>query len=303
MTYTADLTAIWNWLPVFRAVAETEHLPSASKVLHVTPAAISRTIGLLEDRLELELFNRTGKRLVLNGNGRALLTQVQDAMNCVERGLHALDDTAFTGPVRISSVGVLTNYYVLPAILELCSEHSELEPELRNLGTRDAIEALLRGSVDVAFIYEPMTLEGIQVERLGESTSSIYCGSRHPLFELEEPTLEDILQYPFSVPQIGDTGQVLDGWPSDIDRSIGMRITLLTTNLEICLSGQYVTVLPDITARPYVLSGKLRRFGFDQLPSASVFAARRKSADGEGRARGVVEAVTRRVEEVEELLR
>ena len=39
---------IWNWLPAFRAVAETEHLPTASDLLHVTPSALSRTIRLLE---------------------------------------------------------------------------------------------------------------------------------------------------------------------------------------------------------------------------------------------------------------
>lgn len=303
MTYASNLTDVWNWLPVFRAVAETEHLPSASKLLHVTPAAISRTIGLLEDRLEVQLFNRTGKRLVLNGEGRVLLARVQEAMNNVERGLQAMDDTEFSGPVRVSSIGVLTNHFVLPAILKLRAEHPDLEPELRNLGTRDAVEALLRGSIDVAFIYEPMTLEGIQVERLGESTSSIYCGREHPGFSLDEPDIDDLLQYPFSVPQIGDTGQVLDGWPSDVARSIGMRITLLTTNLEICLSGAFITILPDITARPFVLSGELRRFDFDRLPAASVFAARRKSTDGESRARGVVDAVAECVAQVEETLR
>lgn len=303
MSYTSNLTDVWNWLPAFRAVAETEHLPSASKLLHITPAAISRTIGLLEGRLGIPLFNRSGKRLVLNSDGRALLARVQDAMQQVERGLHALDDTAFSGPVRISSVGVLTNHFVLPAVLKLCVAHPDLRPELRNLGTRDAVEALLRGAVDVAFIYEPMTLEGVWVERLGESTSSIYCGRAHPAFGLEDPVLDDLLKYPFSVPQIGDSGQVLDGWPADVARTIGMRITLLTTNVEICLGGAYLTILPDITARPHVLSGNLRRFDFDRLPSASVFAARRASADGEGRARGVVDAVAQRVAEVEETLR
>lgn len=303
MSKRPNLGDIWNWLPVFRAVAETEHLPSAAKRLHVTPAAISRTLGLIEDRLGQSLFNRTGKRLVLNGNGRTLLGAVSEAMASVERGLNALDDDPFLGPVRVSAVGVLTNHYVLPALLELRTEHPALRPELTIMGTRGAAAALVRGSLDVAFIYESMTLEGIKVERVGVSESSVYCGRGHPLFEVEEVTLERALEYPFSVPQVGDTGQVVDGWPSDLSREIGMRITLLTSNVEICRSGEFLTVLPDITAMPYVRSGQLKRLGLDVVPGAQLFAALAHSDDGEHRAQGVIEAVKERVEAVDEMLR
>lgn len=294
------LTDIWNWLPTFRAVAETEHLPTASKRLHVTPAAISRTIGLLEDRLGTPLFNRKGKRLSLNGDGRALLASVQEAMTAVQGGLHNLDDQPLSGPVRISTIGLLTQHYVLPAILELCNAHPDLRPELRIMGTRDAAEALLSGEVDVAFIYESMTLEGLQVERLGTTTASIYCGGTHPLFDREKPGLDELLEFPFSVPQIGDTGRVQDGWPAEIPRQVGMRITLLTTNLAICRSGQFLTVLPDVTALPYTESGQLRRFRFDLVAPISLFVAIRSADGGRARARGVVDAVRRRADQLQQ---
>lgn len=299
MSERPDLKQVWNWLPTFRAVAETEHLPSAAERLHVTPAAISRTLGLLEDRLGYELFNRTGKRLKLNGNGRALLSAVSDAMSSVEDGLHAIADDPFSGPVRVSSIGVLTNHYVLPVLLELADEHDELRPELRVEGTRDAAGLLVRGDIDVAFIYESMTLEGIEVERLGESPSSVYCGRGHPLFERDDVKLEEALEFDFSVPQVGDTGRVMDGWPAEQSRKIGMRITLLTSNLEVCRSGQFLTVLPDVTARRYVEAGELKRLGFGVVPPAQLFAARRESQEAEQRARRVVDAVGERVNQVE----
>lgn len=296
-----ELTDIWKWLPTFRVVAETEHLPTASERLHVTPAAISRTLGLLEDRLGRKLFNRTGKRLVLNADGRALLAAVTDAMESVEEGLETLEDSTMKGPVRVSSVGVLTNHYVVPALTELVGDHDELKPQVRNLRTRQAVEKLLQGTIDVAFVYESLTVEGLRVQRLGVSRSSIYCGRGHPLFDRRAPEFEEILDHPFSVPQIGDTGQVMDGWPVDVDRTVGMRITLLTSNLEVSLSGRFLTVLPDVTARPHVERGQLRRFDFDIVDPAVLFAVRREAGEAaEGRARGVVEAVAGRVEAVED---
>ncbi len=303
MSDLPNLGDIWNWLPTFRVVAETEHLPTASKRLHVTPAAISRTLGLLEDRMGRELFNRTGNRLVLNGDGRRLLEAVSEAMSKVERGLHSLEDSPLSGPVHVSAGGVLTNHYVVPAMLELSNRHEGLEPQVRNMRTGDATQALLEGTLDVAFIYESMTLDGIHVERLGESPSSIYCGCEHPLFDGDDVSLEELTDHPFSVPQIGDTGQIMDGWPADVDRTVGMRITLLTSNLAVCRSGQYLTVLPDVTARPFVEAGQLRRFDIDILPPAPLYAARRESTVSEsGRARGVIDAVRARTRDIEQQL-
>jgi DNA-binding transcriptional LysR family regulator len=292
------LRDVWNWLPTFRAVAETEHLPTAAERLHVTPAAISRTIGLLEDRLGCALFNRSGRRLVLNQKGQKLLEAVREGMAGVERGVHAVTEDPFSGPLRISSLGVLTNHFVLPAMLDLSREHPRLEPRLQNLRTRDAAEALMRGALDVAFVYEHMTFEGLKVQRLGESSASVYCGRGHPLFGAESLELDELLEHPFSVPAIGDTGAVMDGWPSDLPRRIGMRITLLTSNLEVCKSGRFITVLPDVTARPHVEAGELRRFGFGVVPAAAVFATWRATEEEGGRVRKAIEAVRARVERV-----
>lgn len=297
---------VWNWLPTFRAVAETEHLPTAAQRLHVTPAAISRTVGLLEERLGKPLFNRTGRTLVLNESGRELLQRLRSGMENVERGLRRATRPPLSGPVRISSLGLLTNYFALPAVLDLVDEHEDLEPILSNRRTREAAEALLQGKVDVALFYETMTFEGVSIEKFGETSASIYCGRGHPLFEAleagEEVPFERILEHPFSVPGIGDTGKVMDDWPSDIPREIGMRIMLLTSNLEVCRSGRFVTVLPDITAREALQAGEIRRFPYDVIPPTHLYAARRQTDDETGRAALVIEAIRRRAREVEEML-
>ena len=64
---------VWPWLPVFRVVAETEHLPTAAARLHVSPSALSRTIRLVEEALGEELFVRSARRIVLNSAGQRLL--------------------------------------------------------------------------------------------------------------------------------------------------------------------------------------------------------------------------------------
>jgi len=72
-----------NALRAFEAAARAESFAHAATELHVTPAAISRMVRLLEDRLGLALFERTPNRLIATHAGRAYqrgLTPLFDAL-------------------------------------------------------------------------------------------------------------------------------------------------------------------------------------------------------------------------------
>jgi DNA-binding transcriptional LysR family regulator len=275
---------LWNWLPTFAEVAETGSVVAAARRLALTPAAVSRTLRLLEDALGTPVFNRVGRGLVLNASGAALRDAVRAATRDIDAGLSESLGDPFQGPLRVSSLGVLTDHFVVPALIDLKAKHADLQPEHAVLGPAEAATLLVRGLLDVAFWYEDVTAEEIVVERLGHITASIYCGRGHPLFTARRPTLADVLTHPFSVPRIGDTGRVQDGWPSDVPRKIGMRITMLRSNLLVALSGALVTVLPDVTAAPHEAAGELRRLPVLELPPIEIFAARH--AGGLGRRPG-----------------
>ncbi len=294
------LRAVWNWLPAFRAVAETEHLPSAAKRLHVTPPAVSRSIKLLEEALEAELFNRTGGRLVLNRAGQEFLSTLQSAMGDLDRAVERVCEDPLSGSIRVSCLGVLTDYFVLPAILGLLDDYPRLIPHLLTQRPLLSNESLRRGEVDAAFYYEPLTDEALEILSIGEITASVYCGRGHPLFDRPDLTLDDLSTHPFSIPQIGDSGQVMDGWPVHLDRSIGMRITLLTTNLAICRQGRFLTVLPDVVALEALNNGELRRLPFDLLDPIPLFGALRRRDPPGSSGRVVLDAVRRYAAEVAE---
>ena len=68
-----------NTLPAFRSVAELQNLRAAADVLHLTHSAVSQQIRGLEEQLGFELFERRGRRVVINAAGEALLRSVQAA--------------------------------------------------------------------------------------------------------------------------------------------------------------------------------------------------------------------------------
>lgn len=290
------LRAIWGWLPAFRAVAETQHLPTAAARLHVSASALSRTVRLVEESVGEALFVRTGRRIVLNATGKQLLALVQGAEGILERGLRDLLAADFTGELRVSALGVLTDAFVVPALLAVAAEHPGCVPNLSSFRARDANRQLANATLDLAFYYDATASPGITCRRIGALRNGVYCGARHPLFRKANVSTGDVATHPFSVPGIGDRGHFMDNWPVDLERTVGFHITMLTSNLVVALSSQYLTVLPDVVAASHVATKNLRRLPLDVVPDTDVFVACREEDVARPVAVAMVEAVQTRLD-------
>ncbi len=104
-------------LQIFRMVAASASTAAAAEAISLSQSATSAAINELERILDLELFDRVGKRLQLNDNGRALLPQALDILEgaaLIERW--ALDRESQVGTLRIGASTTIGNY-LLPRVL------------------------------------------------------------------------------------------------------------------------------------------------------------------------------------------
>lgn len=248
MAYRDEIRTLWNWLPAFRAVAETEHLPTAATRVHVTAAALSRTVRLLEDELGLPLFHRRGRGLVLNEQGQELLDAVRLAMRIVHDARTSLAGRSEEGPVRIAAGGVsrVMLMAVLPAAL---AELPQIEPWILTPEPGRVVDQLLMGELDLVLSSFVRRAEGLETEVLATATSSVYCGPGHPLFGRAEVTMEEVVDHPFVVPPPDANGTSVDGWPPEVDRRIALVVDRQQTGLEVCRELPLLAVLPDVLAR------------------------------------------------------
>ncbi|HJP90058.1 MAG TPA: LysR family transcriptional regulator, partial [Candidatus Limnocylindrales bacterium] len=69
-------------LRTFVAVAEHGTVSKASEVLNITQPALSRQIGALEHEFGFELFERSGRRLMLTPQGEQLLGSCRSLLAC-----------------------------------------------------------------------------------------------------------------------------------------------------------------------------------------------------------------------------
>jgi len=104
-------------LQIFVAVARSGSTTAASADIALSQSATSSAVNELERLLSLRLFDRAGKRLLLNDNGRALLPRalaLLDGAAGIEQMSH--DGSAQAQSLRIGASTTIGNY-VLPTLL------------------------------------------------------------------------------------------------------------------------------------------------------------------------------------------
>ncbi len=78
------------WLRYFKKLAEKEHLTHTAEQLYISPPSLSATISRLEDELGVQLFDRPGRGISLNNNGRTFLRYVNIALSALDEAKHEL---------------------------------------------------------------------------------------------------------------------------------------------------------------------------------------------------------------------
>ncbi len=280
MEHLRRVSQLWNWLPGFRAVAETEHLPTASKGLHVTPAALSRTVRLLEDDLRQELFTRRGRRLSLNGDGKTLVEAVRRAMRIVHDAIEELGQTTLSGPVKVAAGGV-GQVFARRALAQARRTHPALVPHLLTPRPATAAADLLQGTLDLVVASFVVRGPGLETELLGYDTSGIYCGAGHPLHG-RAATLDEALEYAFAAPPADPAGRTPEGWPPEIPRTVGMVLDRISAGLDVCREGELLSVLPDAFAAQDPELHRLPIELVDPTPVVAMYRTRLEARDRVG---------------------
>jgi DNA-binding transcriptional LysR family regulator len=241
------LSRFWNWLPHFRAVAETEHLPTAAARVHVTPPALSRTLKLLEEEVGHPLFHRRAGRLVLTSDGRRLLEAVRLAMRAVDDAESHLGEVVVGGPLWVAAGGV-SQQRVLRALVALRVTCPTLEPRLLTPDPDRVVDQLWAGELDLAVGSFVKRAPGIGTELLGHERSSVWCGPRHPWFGRTDVAFEEVVRWPFIAPPTEPGGVSPEGWPTDVPRQVAFVVDRIALGVDLCAATELLAVLPDSLA-------------------------------------------------------
>ena len=195
-------------LEVFAEVLKSGSTTQASVMLALSQSAVSAALTDLEGQLGVQLFDRVGKRLVVNEHGRllypralALLEQTTEIEQLFRKD---------NGAIRVYASSTIGNYILPAMIARYRQDFPDLPLELSVGNSQDVINAVLDFRVDIGLIEGPCHSTEIISEPWLEEELVVFAAPSSPLTK-GPVTLEQLAASPWILRERGSgTRELVD---------------------------------------------------------------------------------------------
>ena len=175
-------------LQIFIAIAQSGSTTAAGEVIALSQSAISASIAELEKALNVQLFDRVSKRLLLNDHGRAMLPQAMALVNGATSLENSFNEIAPS--ILIIGASLTIGNYLLPTILANYWRAQgivlgELMPPLQVVvaNTADIVSKVVNFEVDIGLIEGPCNRADISVSPWLEDELLLVVAPNHPVLQ------------------------------------------------------------------------------------------------------------------------
>lgn len=247
-------------LSAFVQAADANGFTEAGRKLGVSPSAVSKAVGRLEERLGVRLFHRSTRTITLTAEGSRFLDRCRRILCEVEAAETELTQTqtAPQGKLRVSlpSMGIM----FMPKFAAFKRRHPLIEVEL-DFSDR-LVDVIDEGFDAVIRTGEPADSR-LMVRRIG-SYRRVLVGSPAYFDRAGIPAQpEDLADHACLIYRYATTGK-LDRWPlhrgdDPVDVALPTSVVMNTLEPQICLAeqGLGIACIPDIAIRRQLQAGTL----------------------------------------------
>lgn len=141
-------------LKIFKTVAFYENISKAAKKLCVTQPSVTKSVKKLENQLNITLFVREKKGMVLTDDGKRLYRYIIDSINTLDNIEYVAKNIneSDVGILRIGAGESVTKHILKHTIIEYKKLHPGITIELINLSSEQLYNDIRYGRIDLAFI-------------------------------------------------------------------------------------------------------------------------------------------------------
>ena len=191
-------------LRYFLVLAEELHFTRAAERLYLSQPALSNQIRRLERQLDLTLFDRTNRGVVLTPAGEALVPRAQQAVAAVALGI--AEAAAAAGAADTLRIDVLASSLDTPrgVLTALREGLPAVRLEVTSSGSSDHNRRLLSGELDLALAGAGAPAdEGVATEVIRREPLGVSLPSGHPLASSEVVELAALAEEVHYLPRDG----------------------------------------------------------------------------------------------------
>ncbi len=248
-------------MQVFCCAANTLNFSQAADKMHISSAMVSKHVAYLEQRLGVQLFNRTTRKVQLTEKGLRYYQRCQeilDELEQLESGMGE-NDSEIHGRLHISLPMDFGVDYIAPLVSRFLQQYPRVTLDMEY---DDRFSDLIGDNFDLAIRISALLADSSLVAKKLHSTQTILCASpdylqaHHPIHHADDLARHNCLE--FSNASDRSHWRLLS---AQGEQRIKIRGNLLCNSgkaiMEATLNGLGIAMLPRFMTDRYIEQGKL----------------------------------------------
>jgi len=235
------------------ALAEHTSFKVAAQICNCTQPTLSMQIKKLEEYLQVQLFERNNKKVMLTPIGKQIY-KVAKEIGKLEQEIKNISKNSqnpFSGELRVGAFPTLAPYYFPILVPILTKNFPDIKLFLIEEKTDKLIEMLEAAELDLAFLAMPEKNNNFNSVEVFEEEFLLAVPENHQLAKRGSIKLNDIKQEKLLLLTEGHClrDQALDFCSmARIEESENFRATSLETLRNMVLAGMGITIIPKLAA-------------------------------------------------------
>ena len=139
-------------LNFFYKLSDNPQVTQVAQELKISQSAISLAIKSLENKLEEQLFDRVGKKLILNERGRYFKEKTLPHYLAIIDSQKLFQKNKLAGNMKIASSKTISNYLMPDIYYEFLSTYTDVKFDISTINSTKIIENILNSNLDIGLI-------------------------------------------------------------------------------------------------------------------------------------------------------
>ncbi len=204
-------------LKLFLNLSETLHFGRTSEQLHISTSALSRSIKQLEETLDVTLFERDNRKVILTEEGRLLQAYARESLQAWDTFRETLmqESQDLRGEISVYCSVTASYSFLYDILSDFRQRHPRIELKLHTGDPAPAIQRVISGREDIAIAAKPDQLpSGLAFRRITVSPLVFIRpkSSGDTLASLQPKNKEQWAQTPMIVSEEGIGRDRVDAW-------------------------------------------------------------------------------------------
>jgi DNA-binding transcriptional LysR family regulator len=155
-------------LNFFYKLCENPQVTQVAQELNISQSAISLAIKSLENSLNEQLFDRIGKKLILNEKGKYFKEKTFSHYLALKDAENIFQENKLAGNIKIAASKTISNYIMPNIYYDFLTKYNDVKMDILTINSSKIIEKILKSELDIGLIEVDTQNSSLIKEKLSD---------------------------------------------------------------------------------------------------------------------------------------